>query len=78
MSQEINFRKKCTQCNGTGVFDPGHGGETSSPIPCNWPGCVDGYIQQGKSVHDPGNDDIMDKCNDILDKCNDILDKLDE
>lgn len=77
MAQEIELFLKCPQCSGTGMHrccDP-----KGASIPCNWPGCNGtGFISKGKFTVDPGNDDVVNKCNDILDKCNDILEKLEE
>lgn len=77
MSQEIELFEKCPQCNGTGKFQPAHG-QGGAEIDCNWPGCINGFISIGKFIIDPGNDDVLDKCNDILNKCNDIFEKLNE
>ncbi|MFX0022195.1 MAG: hypothetical protein ACFE9S_07700 [Candidatus Hermodarchaeota archaeon] len=75
MAQELELYRKCPQCNGTGTFQSAHGVNGSS-MPCNWPGCVDGYTSFSKMTLDPGVDDVINKCNDIIDKCNDILEAL--
>jgi len=79
MAQEPQLYIKCVQCGGTGTYiNPGVGGGSQA---CQWPGCADepvGFIPAGKIILDPGNDDVIDKCNDILDKCNDILEEISE
>jgi hypothetical protein len=65
MSQTITLKEKCPQCHGTGLYEPSSG-EGSSPLPCNWPDCSEGYVNKGQVIIDPGLDDILDKCKDIL------------
>lgn len=77
MAQEILFCTKCTQCGGDGQFEIGSG-QHQQTIPCNWPGCVNGYIQCSKIILDPGLDDIMDKLNDVKEQCDAIMEKLNE
>lgn len=74
MAQEIQIYTKCPQCNGTGMFNPGP--PTDPPLECTWPGCEGGYIALSKTTFDPGNDDVVDKCEDILDKCDNIIELL--
>lgn len=78
MSQEILIEIKCTQCNGTGTHTQQEQDGTPYEGDCQWPGCVDGFIETLRITLDPGLDDILDKCNDILDKCNDILEEVQE
>lgn len=47
MAQEIELFYKCPQCSGTGKFQSAHG-EGGSEIECNWPGCENGFISQGR------------------------------
>lgn len=75
MAQELPLYRKCSQCNGTGIFQPAHG-EGAFSIPCTWPGCENGYVFHAKIILNPGVDDVYDKCQDIIDKCNDILEIL--
>lgn len=77
MAQEILLYTKCTQCNGDGQFEIGSG-QYQQTITCNWPGCVNGYIQCSKVTIDPGLDDITDKMDDLMDKLNDVKEKCDE
>ena len=63
---------KCIQCDGTGEFSQG-GGTDQTTHPCNWPGCVDGYIATGLLEFD-----LEGKVNDILDKVKDVLEKVNE
>jgi len=63
-------------CGGDGVFNPASGPAAGPDIPCNWTGCVDGYVELGQLTLDPGIDDVIDKCNDILDQCADILEAV--
>jgi len=70
---EITVKSKCTNCGGDGMVTVYNNGVITGTSPCNWPGCVDGYIDDGKFFIDPGTDDIIDKCNDILNKCDDLM-----
>ena len=77
MAQTILLYQKCPQCNGTALFQSSADPD-SEPITCNWPGCVEGFIQCDEVRLDPGLDDIMDKLNDVKDQCDAIMEKLNE
>lgn len=74
MSQTIEIKNLCRQCNGTGTYSNIEQGGGGPSISCPWPGCNGtGYYTAQRIVIDPGLDDVMDKLQDVLDKCDDIL-----
>lgn len=91
MAETIILYQKCSQCNGTSTFQPAHGPNGQS-MPCNWPGCENGYINYGTFTLNPSLTDLMDKndithdkcdiiqgkCDDIQNKCGDLEDKCDQ
>jgi len=68
MAQEIIIKNKCSACGGDGLIPNYSSGVIDGSSNCEWPGCVDGYIEVGKFTINPGLDDILDKCNDIFEK----------
>jgi hypothetical protein len=73
MAQTIQIYVRCTQCSGTTFYNPGGLGAPS--LPCNWPGCTNGYIPLQKITLDPGLDEIFAECVAVLDKCDNIANK---
>lgn len=72
MTQDIEVKRTCAQCQGTGTYNTPTGGGV-----CPWPGCNGtGEYVIGHIHLDPGLDELETKLNDIMDKCNDIAEAI--
>jgi hypothetical protein len=58
MAQTVTQYVKCVQCGGTGIYSTVDSNGVSLTIPCPWPGCVGGYIENGKHIVDPSCVDV--------------------
>jgi hypothetical protein len=72
---KVVLYQKCPQCHGTQLFQPSSG-EGSEPIPCNWPGCEQGYVEFGGFIINPSLDVLNTKLDTVLAKLDEILTEL--
>ena len=75
MAQDVEVKRTCAQCQGTGTYKGG----PDSPVSCPWPGCNGtGEYVVGHIYLDPGIDDLRDDIVDLKAEHADLMEKLND